>query len=160
MSDYDVVVIGADPPRLVPRLVPALDEAAAAWQRGDRRAALRLVGDETVHALCAVGPPSRVAEYVRALRAAGDGAAGRPDPGRRAGRRRRSAGHDHRPGRGAEPARAGPGSRALATMIALAQAGKRVLVEMDDVARLADAARAARGRTGPADKRLRAALRH
>jgi hypothetical protein len=50
---------------------PALDEAAAAWQRGDRRAALRLVGDETVHALCAVGPPSRVAEYVRALRAAG-----------------------------------------------------------------------------------------
>jgi hypothetical protein len=24
-----------------------------------------------VHALCAVGPPSRVAEYVRALRAAG-----------------------------------------------------------------------------------------
>lgn len=50
---------------------PALDDAAAAWQRGDRRAALRLVGDDTVHALCAVGAPSRVAEYVRALRAAG-----------------------------------------------------------------------------------------
>jgi hypothetical protein len=29
--------------------------------------------------------------------------------------------------------------RALATMIAPAEAGKRVLVEMDDVARLADA---------------------
>jgi alkanesulfonate monooxygenase SsuD/methylene tetrahydromethanopterin reductase-like flavin-dependent oxidoreductase (luciferase family) len=50
---------------------PALDEATAAWQRGDRRAALRLVGDDTVHALCAVGAPSRAADYARALRAAG-----------------------------------------------------------------------------------------
>jgi len=50
---------------------PALDEAAAAWGRGDRRAALRLVGDDTVHALCAVGGPETVADYVRALRAAG-----------------------------------------------------------------------------------------
>ena len=50
---------------------PALDEAAAAWRRGDRRAALRLVGDDTVHALCAIGGPERVAEYVRDLRAAG-----------------------------------------------------------------------------------------
>ena len=64
------------------------------------------------------------------------------------GRRRRSAGHDHRPGRGAGPARASPGSRALATMIAPAQAGKRVLVEMDDVARLADALAGVR-RTAP-----------
>jgi alkanesulfonate monooxygenase SsuD/methylene tetrahydromethanopterin reductase-like flavin-dependent oxidoreductase (luciferase family) len=50
---------------------PALEEAAAAWQRGDRRAALRLVGDDTVRALCAVGGPETVADYVRALRAAG-----------------------------------------------------------------------------------------
>jgi alkanesulfonate monooxygenase SsuD/methylene tetrahydromethanopterin reductase-like flavin-dependent oxidoreductase (luciferase family) len=50
---------------------PALDEAAAAWKRGDRRAALRLVGDDTVHALCAIGGPETVADYVRALRAAG-----------------------------------------------------------------------------------------
>jgi len=34
-------------------------------------AMLRLVGDDAVHALCAVGPPSRVADYARALRAAG-----------------------------------------------------------------------------------------
>jgi probable F420-dependent oxidoreductase len=50
---------------------PALDEAAEAWQRGDRKAALRLVGDDTVHELCAVGTPERVARYVRALRDAG-----------------------------------------------------------------------------------------
>jgi hypothetical protein len=28
-------------------------------------------GDDTVHALCAIGGPERVADYVRALRAAG-----------------------------------------------------------------------------------------
>jgi alkanesulfonate monooxygenase SsuD/methylene tetrahydromethanopterin reductase-like flavin-dependent oxidoreductase (luciferase family) len=50
---------------------PGLDEAAAAWQGGNRRAALRLVGDGTVHALCAIGGPETVADYVRALRAAG-----------------------------------------------------------------------------------------
>jgi probable F420-dependent oxidoreductase len=50
---------------------PALDEAAAAWRSGDRRAALRLVGEDTVDALCAVGSPAKVAGYVRALRAAG-----------------------------------------------------------------------------------------
>ena len=50
---------------------PALDEAAAAWQRGDRRAALRLVGDDTVRTLCAIGDPGTVAAYVRALRDAG-----------------------------------------------------------------------------------------
>jgi probable F420-dependent oxidoreductase len=50
---------------------PALDEAAAAWARGDRRAALRLVGDDTIDALCAIGAPETVADYVRALRAAG-----------------------------------------------------------------------------------------
>ena len=50
---------------------PALDETAAAWRSGDRRAALRLVGDDTVHALCAIGGPGTVADYVRALRAAG-----------------------------------------------------------------------------------------
>jgi hypothetical protein len=50
---------------------PALDEAAAAWGRRDRRAALRLVGDDTVHALCAIGAPGTVAGYVPALRAAG-----------------------------------------------------------------------------------------
>jgi alkanesulfonate monooxygenase SsuD/methylene tetrahydromethanopterin reductase-like flavin-dependent oxidoreductase (luciferase family) len=50
---------------------PALDEAAATWQGGDRRAALRLVGDDTVHALCAIGGPETVADYIRALRAAG-----------------------------------------------------------------------------------------
>ena len=48
----------------------ALDEAAAAWRRGDRRAALRLVSHDTVHALCAVGDAERVADDMRALRAA------------------------------------------------------------------------------------------
>jgi probable F420-dependent oxidoreductase len=50
---------------------PALDPAAALWERGDRMGALRLVGDETVHALCAVGSPARVASHVRALQEAG-----------------------------------------------------------------------------------------
>jgi probable F420-dependent oxidoreductase len=50
---------------------PDLDAAVALWERGERKAALGLVGDDTVHALCAVGPPSRVAAHVRELRAAG-----------------------------------------------------------------------------------------
>lgn len=50
---------------------PALDEAAAAWRSGDRQAALQLVGEDTVEALCAIGAPETVAGYVRALRAAG-----------------------------------------------------------------------------------------
>lgn len=53
------------------RVFPALEEATAAWQRGDRKAALRLVGDDTVQALCAIGDPATVAAHVRALRAAG-----------------------------------------------------------------------------------------
>ena len=72
-----------------------------------------------MHALCAVGPPSRVAEYVLALRAAGV----------------------------ALPVALTPDA-AVATVIALAQAGKRVLVEMDDVARLAGALAGVR-RTAP-----------
>jgi alkanesulfonate monooxygenase SsuD/methylene tetrahydromethanopterin reductase-like flavin-dependent oxidoreductase (luciferase family) len=50
---------------------PALGEAAAAWAHGDRRAALRLVGEDTVDALCAIGAAETVADHVRALRAAG-----------------------------------------------------------------------------------------
>ena len=53
------------------RVFPGLDDAVVLWERGERKAALGLVGDETVHALCAVGPPSRVADYVRELRAVG-----------------------------------------------------------------------------------------
>lgn len=53
------------------RVFPALGEAVGAWQRGDRKAALRLVGDDTVRALCAVGTPKTVAARVRALRNAG-----------------------------------------------------------------------------------------
>jgi probable F420-dependent oxidoreductase len=53
------------------RAFPGLAEAAAAWQRGDRAAALRCVSDDTVLALCAIGEPACVARHVRALRAAG-----------------------------------------------------------------------------------------
>jgi probable F420-dependent oxidoreductase len=50
---------------------PGLTEAAEAWQRGHRQAALAMVGDETVHALCAIGTPQTVAERVRAFRSVG-----------------------------------------------------------------------------------------
>lgn len=50
---------------------PRLDEATAAWQAGNRRAALSFVGDDTVRVLCAVGAPKTVAAHVRALWDAG-----------------------------------------------------------------------------------------
>jgi len=53
------------------RAFPALEEASAAWRRGDRKAALRLVGDDTVRALCAIGSAETVAGHIRALRSAG-----------------------------------------------------------------------------------------
>ena len=128
------------PPSPVPVLLAAMNPAM-----------LRLAGQAADGVFLTWTPPGEVAGRLARVRdgeraavagsgvcpgaaGGGGGAAGRADPGRRAGRRRRSAGHDHRPRRGAGPARAGPGSRALATMIAPAQAGKLVLVEMDDVA--------------------------
>lgn len=51
--------------------VERLADVERAWRRGDRREALRLVGDEAVHRLCAVGDGEVVAERARALAAAG-----------------------------------------------------------------------------------------
>lgn len=48
-----------------------LDEAAGAWERGDRRAALHAVDDHAVDAMCALGTGADVARRVDALRAAG-----------------------------------------------------------------------------------------
>ncbi|MCD2187274.1 LLM class flavin-dependent oxidoreductase [Actinomycetospora soli] len=48
-----------------------LDEASAAWERGDRAAALRAVDDAAVDAMCALGSPDDVAARVAAMRAAG-----------------------------------------------------------------------------------------
>ena len=48
-----------------------LADAAAAWERGDRAAALAAVDDDAVDAMCAVGTTDVVAGRVTALRAAG-----------------------------------------------------------------------------------------
>jgi hypothetical protein len=76
---------------------PALDETAAAWQLGDRRAALRLVSYDIVHALCVIGDPGADGGLHAGPAGRGRNLASRADPGRRARRRHRSTSHDHRP---------------------------------------------------------------
>lgn len=50
--------------------IPEIEEAARRWSAGDRAGALRLVGDEAVHRLCAIGRHALLGR-VDALRAAG-----------------------------------------------------------------------------------------
>ncbi|HUA73018.1 MAG TPA: LLM class flavin-dependent oxidoreductase [Solirubrobacteraceae bacterium] len=50
--------------------IPEIAEAARLWAAGDRPGALRLVGDDAVHRLCAIGPDALL-ERVDALRAGG-----------------------------------------------------------------------------------------
>ena len=50
--------------------IPEIGEAARRWSSGDRAGALRLVGDDAVHRLCAIGRDALL-ERVDALRAAG-----------------------------------------------------------------------------------------
>ncbi len=50
--------------------IPEIEEAARRWSAGDRAGALRLVGDDAVHRLCAIGPDALL-HRVDALRAAG-----------------------------------------------------------------------------------------
>lgn len=50
---------------------PQLERAEEEWRAGNRRAASRFVGDDVVHALCAVGGGEAVAARARALHAAG-----------------------------------------------------------------------------------------
>ncbi len=51
--------------------MPGLAGAAAAWERGDRTAALRAVDDAAVDAMCAIGTARDVTARVTALRGAG-----------------------------------------------------------------------------------------
>jgi alkanesulfonate monooxygenase SsuD/methylene tetrahydromethanopterin reductase-like flavin-dependent oxidoreductase (luciferase family) len=48
-----------------------IDRATELWQAGDRRAALALVGDDTVRALCPVGSADDVVRHLERVRAAG-----------------------------------------------------------------------------------------
>lgn len=50
--------------------IPEIEEADRRWSAGDRPGALRLVGDDAVQRLCAIGPDALL-ERVDALRAAG-----------------------------------------------------------------------------------------
>ncbi|HTX13103.1 MAG TPA: LLM class flavin-dependent oxidoreductase [Solirubrobacteraceae bacterium] len=52
------------------RSIPEIEEAARRWSHGDRAGALRLVGDDAVHRLCAIGRDA-LPERVDALHAAG-----------------------------------------------------------------------------------------
>ena len=50
---------------------PGIDRATQLWNAGDRAAALTLVPDETVLALCPVGDAALVVEHIERVRAAG-----------------------------------------------------------------------------------------
>jgi len=50
--------------------IPEIEDAARLWAAGDRAGALRLVGDDAVHRLCAIGDDALL-ERFDALRAAG-----------------------------------------------------------------------------------------
>ena len=50
--------------------IPEIEEAHRRWSAGDRAGALRLVGDDAVHRLCAIGRDALL-ERVDALHAAG-----------------------------------------------------------------------------------------
>jgi alkanesulfonate monooxygenase SsuD/methylene tetrahydromethanopterin reductase-like flavin-dependent oxidoreductase (luciferase family) len=51
--------------------IPHLDDLGEAWARGDRKAALAMVDDDAVRAICAVGSAEAVAERGREFAAAG-----------------------------------------------------------------------------------------